>query len=664
MPGGEGERPAAPVLIGISGKRDLRGAEAAVRVAIDTMFDLIDARLPNSPRILLSALAAGADTVAAEAALARGWRVVAPLPFRQAVYEQDFADAPEDLARLRGLIAHPDVTVLSLAPLNRPGVPKPLEEAMLTRFNGANAERTLHYEQVGLFIAERSALMVGVVGPDELPDRVGGAARILAFRLSGADPIARETRARSVELLPENPLEEPRTAPVWRVLLEPERVEPLRLTVQITAKTAQTPLEAGPDLDASLAVPEWTDRLNSRLPPVAANAASSGWGARLDRLRRGVSLTQARLKDRVKAAVTAIATLFFFAVVCLEGHIALKAAYGWAACLSVFYAGFAVLAVGVYLLASAREWQPQAEDYRAVSEALRMQIVLWRAGLTSPRDRVDLRYLRNARGSAARLRQAIGQIIEAVRLTGPPAAQDLKAVESWIRGQGVYFDGAIAKREKSVGFAQNFSWFLFTAALGLAGSLLLVQSGGMEGLFEWPKGAIMRGGLLTVLFLLLFPLFALVGHFRRQAGRAPYQRWRRRVYRLAWVTPAMLAGLAVAAALCLLVSILPKPDLQARPEPEHQVAELVIMAAVVATTLAGVIRYRAEKLSWEAELQGFEQTHGYFGRALARFEALRDADDPEGAREVVRDLVDEALRENEAWLVSHRERPLEPVIGG
>lgn len=42
---------------------------------------------------LYSAIAEGADRYAADAALARGWRLVTPLPFSPERYEQDFADA-------------------------------------------------------------------------------------------------------------------------------------------------------------------------------------------------------------------------------------------------------------------------------------------------------------------------------------------------------------------------------------------------------------------------------------------------------------------------------------------------------------------------------------------------------------------------------------------
>jgi hypothetical protein len=42
--------------------------------------------------VLHSAIAEGADRFAADAALARGWRLVTPLPFEPERYEQDFPD--------------------------------------------------------------------------------------------------------------------------------------------------------------------------------------------------------------------------------------------------------------------------------------------------------------------------------------------------------------------------------------------------------------------------------------------------------------------------------------------------------------------------------------------------------------------------------------------
>jgi hypothetical protein len=53
---------------------------------------------------MISALAEGTDRFAAHAALARDWRLVAPLPFRKGRYLKDF-ETPESKAEFRALLA-------------------------------------------------------------------------------------------------------------------------------------------------------------------------------------------------------------------------------------------------------------------------------------------------------------------------------------------------------------------------------------------------------------------------------------------------------------------------------------------------------------------------------------------------------------------------------
>jgi hypothetical protein len=94
--------------------------------------------------------------------------------------------------------------------------------------------------------------------------------------------------------------------------------------------------------------------------------------------------------------------------------------------------------------------------------------------------------------------------------------------------------------------------------------------------------------------------------------------------------------------------------------------ELVSMAVIIPAALAGAIRFVAEKLSWDSELTGYVHTRENFRRgqiSLARAEA-GGADAEEERRHLLRALGGEALGENEAWLRAHRQRPLEPVVGG
>jgi hypothetical protein len=94
--------------------------------------------------------------------------------------------------------------------------------------------------------------------------------------------------------------------------------------------------------------------------------------------------------------------------------------------------------------------------------------------------------------------------------------------------------------------------------------------------------------------------------------------------------------------------------------------ELVAMAVIIPAALAGAIRFVAEKLSWDSELTGYVHARENFRRgqiSLTRA-AARGADADEERRHLLRALGGEALGENESWLRAHRQRPLEPVVGG
>jgi hypothetical protein len=87
-----------PVRVAATGHRPNQLPEEAVarvRAALDSALDSIlaagkEAAGKNARFTLVSALAEGADRLAAEAALARGWTLEAPLPFSIERYEKDF----------------------------------------------------------------------------------------------------------------------------------------------------------------------------------------------------------------------------------------------------------------------------------------------------------------------------------------------------------------------------------------------------------------------------------------------------------------------------------------------------------------------------------------------------------------------------------------------
>jgi hypothetical protein len=672
--------PGAPLLIGVIGKRDLNGAAAKVREAFDAAFDLLDRRLPCTPKILLSALATGADTVAAEAALARkGWRVIAPLPFAREVYETDFTD-PADLARLQSLLAHPRVRVMELAPLRRPGGEARYAPADLVRTADSPPDRTLHYEQAGLYIAERSAVLISLGDPDEAPERIGGTARTLKWRLQGPDPVVNAMRARSADLLHEKELEEPRVGPVWRIRLRPEDAlggERLALTVELPGEGADHPLGANHTTEVSLAFArglEAFNRLVGRFAPRALTGAAPDAVARLRELRAGLSAVQGEMKARVQRSVWMIAAVFFLAIFSLEAHIALDA-YAWADWLSTAYFLCILTAVGLYALAVGRRWQPIAEDYRAISEALRVQIVLWQSGLDGRDHRVDLRFLHGAEASLGMVRQTVGQFIEAARLWTPPPPPNPDAAADWIKAQIRYFDAKIGQHSAAVARVQCASWFLFLAGLAASACVGAMPVQSLKTPFvltaaaEWPATG--RAVALGLAALVGVGLYFVALRLRALIDALTYrQRGRRRLFRVLDILCALAAGVILALALCDVSALLPFPglghggELESGAWREHQAEKLMLMGAVLTTALAGAIRFVADKLSWEAELQGYEQAHAYFHRAKRNLDALTGEDAPARRQALILELVDLALQEDEAWLTAHRERPLEPLLGG
>src|ERR1041384_2250726 len=84
-----------PLIVGVTGHRDLReqdepalrreGAAALTRLKRDYLADD-----PNTPVVILSALAEGADSLVASVALEHGAVLIAPLPMEEAEYREDF----------------------------------------------------------------------------------------------------------------------------------------------------------------------------------------------------------------------------------------------------------------------------------------------------------------------------------------------------------------------------------------------------------------------------------------------------------------------------------------------------------------------------------------------------------------------------------------------
>ena len=182
-----------PLVIGVTGHRDLRDQDVPqLEAEIAAIFAALrrDYLGPDgeTPIILLSALAEGADRLAARVALAQGLRLIAPLPLPIEEYRRDFEPGlkPGNMAEFGALLAQA---------MAAPVVPfTPGNSLAAVRADGAR--RAEQYRAVGLFIAQHSNVLIAIWDGDESASAPGGTAEVVKFKRDGIPlDVGRSARA-------------------------------------------------------------------------------------------------------------------------------------------------------------------------------------------------------------------------------------------------------------------------------------------------------------------------------------------------------------------------------------------------------------------------------------------------------------------------------------
>jgi len=161
---------ATPLMLGVSGHRDLKHDDIAVlREAVAQFVGEVRALLPDTPLQILVGMADGADLLVAQTAVDLGVRVEAMLPMSLPDYAADFDAAT--FARLETLLAHPQVQCIELAPPRRMGAP-PSSAAQL---------RDLSYANLTAALIRRSSLLLAVWDGQGSPLPSGTADTVLRY---------------------------------------------------------------------------------------------------------------------------------------------------------------------------------------------------------------------------------------------------------------------------------------------------------------------------------------------------------------------------------------------------------------------------------------------------------------------------------------------------
>jgi len=163
-----------PLYIGITGHRDIRDEDKpALKELIKKIVNEKISQCPDTPIIVLTPLAEGADRLAAWAALECGISFICPLPMPVNEYRNDFSST-ESLQEFDILLGKAEMWFE--IPLTEGTLPEDLQNS--------KAKREEQYYQIGFFIARYSQLLIALWDGIEHLKR-GGTAHIVNLKRTG-----------------------------------------------------------------------------------------------------------------------------------------------------------------------------------------------------------------------------------------------------------------------------------------------------------------------------------------------------------------------------------------------------------------------------------------------------------------------------------------------
>ena len=465
----EEKRGPVPLVIGVTGHRDLHPEQVAtLEERVARVFAEVRSECRFTPLLLLTALAEGADQLAARVAVREKVPLVVVLPMEREEYERDF-ETPVALDEFRLLMRQAEVVHYAF------GKEDPY---------GAGA-----YSNAGAYIVANCDLLVALWDGHDDRNKPGGTANVVRWQQHGLPPDYTRTRG---------PLDPAGSGPVRHIRVRRAEAAPACVDEWLLEpgmpdrEVPSTCAPSGPDLDGEIKRSPWLGdldwpvreqihgfnrdavALHDRLTDVESDA--------LRELKEGYPgpiPDAAQRTERTLARCDALATFF--------GRARMRAiwsTFGWAAAAILLFTTFAhplhhwlFLLLGYLVCFVVALWsahrvrtlrlEEKHLDYRALAEGLRVQLYWELAGI---RKSVTEYYLRNQRTELAWIPRAIRALCVwwglPARAAEASSAKALEAVENaWVVSELKFFSPRIERMHDRLHRLEWVSTLLFKVAL-------------------------------------------------------------------------------------------------------------------------------------------------------------------------------------------------------
>jgi hypothetical protein len=371
-----------PLVVAVTGHRDLIASELpAIRQRVSAFMADLELRYPDLPIVVMSGLAAGADSLVAEEALALGLKVIAALPMPSNLYADDFATGPER-DRFHALCARAhEIIELPFTPGNT---------ADLAREHGHNRSR--QYAQLGVFLSAHCHVLLAL-WDGRNSGELGGTAAVVNFHQNDMMP-GYTSRATANQRM----LADDESDLVYHVVCSRDRpggapqdgLAPLETawltTDEYAPRTADLPLrhrlifERTSDFNRDAR--RHATSIDEQKYPLCSDADATRLNPELRRINAGFCIADwlaIHYQKRTLLALRITHVLAFF-----MGSMFIL--YSDLETLDYFLyglLGFVLLALAMLVAAGRGAWHRKYLDYRALAEGLRVQFFWAAAGVTS-----------------------------------------------------------------------------------------------------------------------------------------------------------------------------------------------------------------------------------------------------------------------------------------